>query len=86
VKAHLPKLGKVSCGKGCIRFQRISDLNLEAVDCLLREILDLKRHANGNNTEKCWTGLKRKRHANGNNTEKCWTGLRGQGMPDRFSV
>src|SRR5215211_2606427 len=37
VKAHLAQLGKVSCGKGCIRFKRLADLNLSAVESILRE-------------------------------------------------
>jgi uncharacterized protein YdhG (YjbR/CyaY superfamily) len=43
VKAHLAQLGKVSCGKGCIRFKRIKDLNLNAVETILREILELRK-------------------------------------------
>jgi uncharacterized protein YdhG (YjbR/CyaY superfamily) len=43
VKAHLPQLGKVSCGKGCIRFKRLSDLNLSTVENLLREIVKLSK-------------------------------------------
>ena len=47
VKAHLPQLGKVSCGKGCIRFKRLADLNLSAVENLLREILQLRKQGIG---------------------------------------
>jgi hypothetical protein len=47
VKSHLPQLGKVSCGKGCIRFRRIGDLNLQAVEGILREILDLRARGIG---------------------------------------
>ena len=43
VKAHLAQLGKVSCGKGCIRFKRLTDLNLSTVESLLREILKLRK-------------------------------------------
>lgn len=43
VQAHLAQLGKVSCGKGCIRFKRLSDLNLSTVETLLREILKLRK-------------------------------------------
>ena len=39
VKAHLAQLGNVSCGKGCIRFKRIADLNLSVVEGILREIV-----------------------------------------------
>ena len=34
VQAHLAQLGKVSCGKGCIRFRRLEDLNLPVVESL----------------------------------------------------
>ena len=47
VKAHLAQLGKVSCGKGCIRFKRIADLNLGVVESLLREILKLRKQGIG---------------------------------------
>ncbi len=47
VKAHLAQLGKVSCGKGCIRFKRLTDLNLNSVERLLREILELRNQGIG---------------------------------------
>ena len=47
VKAHLTQLGKVSCGKGCIRFKRIEDLNLNAVESILRAILKLRKQGIG---------------------------------------
>jgi uncharacterized protein YdhG (YjbR/CyaY superfamily) len=47
VKSHLTTLGKVSCGKGCIRFKRLADLNLSAVESLLREILKLRKQGIG---------------------------------------
>jgi hypothetical protein len=47
VKAHLPQLGKVSCGKGCIRFKRLTDLNLSSVESILREILELRKQGIG---------------------------------------
>lgn len=43
VKAHLTQLGKVSCGKGCIRFKRLTDVNLSAVEALLRAIVKLRK-------------------------------------------
>ena len=43
VKAHFAQLGKVSCGKGCIRFKRLTDLNLSTVERLLREVLKLRK-------------------------------------------
>jgi uncharacterized protein YdhG (YjbR/CyaY superfamily) len=43
LKSYLPDLGKVSCGKGCIRFKRLADLNLIAVESLLRDILKLRK-------------------------------------------
>ena len=45
VRTLLPTMGKVSCGKGCIRFKRIGDLNLSTIEDLLREIL--KRREQG---------------------------------------
>jgi uncharacterized protein YdhG (YjbR/CyaY superfamily) len=45
VQAWLPQLGKVSCGKGCIRFKRLADLDLSAFEGLLRDIL--QRRAQG---------------------------------------
>jgi len=47
VKAHLAQLGKVSCGKGFIRFKRLTDLNLGAVESMLREILKLRKQGIG---------------------------------------
>jgi hypothetical protein len=43
VQGHLAQLGKVSCGKGCIRFKRLTDLNLSTVESLLREIAKLRK-------------------------------------------
>jgi uncharacterized protein YdhG (YjbR/CyaY superfamily) len=47
VKAHLAGLGKVSCGKGCIRFKRLTDLNLDVLERILREILKLREQGIG---------------------------------------
>ena len=47
VKAHLAQLGKVSCGKGCIRFKRLADLNLSSVESILREILERRKQGIG---------------------------------------
>ena len=47
VKAHLAQLGKVSCGKGCIRFKRLADLNLKAVESILREVLERRKQGIG---------------------------------------
>jgi len=47
VKAHRAQLGKVSCGKGCIRFKRIEDLNLRSVESILRAILKLRKQGIG---------------------------------------
>jgi hypothetical protein len=35
---YQPTLGKVSCGKSCIRFKKVSDLNLDSVRQMLAEI------------------------------------------------
>src|SRR5262249_29144416 len=47
VKAHRAELGKVSCGKCCIRFKRIEDLNLSAVESILRAILKRRKRGIG---------------------------------------
>ena len=47
VKTHLAQLGKVSCGKGCIRFKRLTDLNLKAVESILREVLERRKQGIG---------------------------------------
>ena len=47
VKAHLAQLGKVSCGKGCIRFKRLADLNLKSVESILREVLERRKQGIG---------------------------------------
>ena len=47
VKAHFTQLGKVSCGKGCIRFKRLVDLNLSAVESILREVLKRRKQGIG---------------------------------------
>jgi len=47
VKTHLPQLGKVSCGKGCIRFKRLADLNLSSVESILREVLERRKQGIG---------------------------------------
>jgi uncharacterized protein YdhG (YjbR/CyaY superfamily) len=47
VKAHLAQLGKVSCGKGCIRFKRLEDLNLKTVESILKDILKLRKQGIG---------------------------------------
>src|SRR5215218_3186482 len=47
IKAHLPQLGKVSCGKGCIRFKHLADLNLGSVEIILREILERRKQGIG---------------------------------------
>jgi len=47
VKSHLAVLGKVACGKGCVRFKRLGDLKLDAVESLLREIVKLRKQGIG---------------------------------------
>lgn len=37
VETRGPSLGKVDCGKACVRFRRVDDLDLDAVRALLRE-------------------------------------------------
>jgi uncharacterized protein YdhG (YjbR/CyaY superfamily) len=40
VERHAPHLGKASCGKSCVRFKRLADLNLDAVRELLRDAVE----------------------------------------------
>lgn len=44
-EAHKERLGKVSCGKSCIRFKKPEDLNTVTVAELVREIAS--RHSTG---------------------------------------
>lgn len=37
------KLGKVNCGKSCIRFKKASDLNFDAVKILLKDAAELSK-------------------------------------------
>ena len=37
VDAHRGALGKLNCGKGCIRFRKVEELPLEAISDILRE-------------------------------------------------
>ena len=47
LKAHHAQLGRVSCGKSCVRFKRIDDLNMSAVESMLKEILKLRKQGIG---------------------------------------
>ena len=44
VDAHRAALGKLNCGKGCIRFRKIEELPLEAITAILQDAR-AKRHA-----------------------------------------
>ena len=37
VDGHRPRLGTLSCGKGCIRFKKLEQLPLDVVSDILRE-------------------------------------------------
>lgn len=37
VEKHRPEFGKLNIGKSCVRFKRISDLNLDTVKVVLQE-------------------------------------------------
>ena len=37
VRKYVPRLGKVSAGKGCIRFKSLADFNLGGLDAMLKE-------------------------------------------------
>src|SRR4029453_6804890 len=47
IKTHLPELGMVSCGTGCICFKRLADLNLSSVESIFRDILELRKQGIG---------------------------------------
>ena len=47
IQAHLPQLGRVNCGKGCIRFKHLADLNLATVDLILKEVMTLRKQGIG---------------------------------------
>lgn len=47
LKDHLGQLGKVNCGKCCVRFKRIEDLNLNAIESILKAILKLREQGIG---------------------------------------
>lgn len=47
IKALLPQFGKVSCGQGCIRFKRLTDLNLSAVERILKVVMELRKQGIG---------------------------------------
>lgn len=43
LKNYKTKLGRVNCGKCCIRFKGLNDLNLNVVESILEEILKLRK-------------------------------------------
>jgi uncharacterized protein YdhG (YjbR/CyaY superfamily) len=43
VARHRKRIGKASFGKGCIRFRSLADLDLAAVEALLREVAERAR-------------------------------------------
>jgi uncharacterized protein YdhG (YjbR/CyaY superfamily) len=38
VRKYVPRLGKVTAGKGCIRFRSLDDLNLAELDRMVKEL------------------------------------------------
>ena len=38
VDAHRSQFGKLNCGKGCIRFKRIEDLPMSAIESILKAV------------------------------------------------
>ena len=38
VRKYVPRLGKVSAGKGCIRFRSLDELNLAELDRMVKEL------------------------------------------------
>lgn len=47
VDAHRQRLGKLNCGKGCIRFRQLQDLPLDAVKDILIDSLRRRKSAAG---------------------------------------
>lgn len=43
VEAHRHRLGKLDCGKGCIRFKKIANLPLDVIEDILREATARRR-------------------------------------------
>ncbi len=43
VDVHRQRLGKLNCGKGCIRFKKLDDLPLDAVTDILREAFQQRK-------------------------------------------
>jgi uncharacterized protein YdhG (YjbR/CyaY superfamily) len=43
VDAHRPRLGGLSCGKGCIRFGSLDELPLEVVSAILKEAFQRRK-------------------------------------------
>jgi uncharacterized protein YdhG (YjbR/CyaY superfamily) len=43
VDAHRSRLGKLNCGKGCIRFRSLDELPLDVVTDILREVVERRR-------------------------------------------
>ncbi|MES2660967.1 MAG: DUF1801 domain-containing protein [Verrucomicrobiota bacterium] len=47
VDAHRSRLGKLNCGKCCIRFKRIEDLPLDVIESMLTDIVEKRRKGIG---------------------------------------
>jgi uncharacterized protein YdhG (YjbR/CyaY superfamily) len=43
VDAYRPHLGKLNCGKGCIRFRKLADLPLDVLAAILKEALQRRK-------------------------------------------
>jgi uncharacterized protein YdhG (YjbR/CyaY superfamily) len=43
VDRYRPRLGKLNCGKGCIRFKSLDDLPLDVIEDLLREMVQRRQ-------------------------------------------
>ena len=40
VENHRPELGKLNCGKSCIRFKKLEELPLDVIDVILQETIE----------------------------------------------
>ena len=45
VEAHRDELGKLSCGKSCIRFRKLEELPLETISAMVKKLAAKRRKA-----------------------------------------
>lgn len=47
VDSYRSQLGKLNCGKGCIRFRHLDDLPLEVVESILKDVVQRREQGRG---------------------------------------